>query len=66
LATAITNAQEGDFIVSHTGFAQYVAGDWVGTVENLEVGQGYLYKSVSAKNLAYDFSASAVPDGDEW
>ena len=56
----ITNAAEGDFITSQTGFAEYTDGNWAGTLETLVPGNGYLYKSTDAKKLALDFSAPTV------
>lgn len=65
LATAITNAEEGDYISSQTGFAGYAEGHWEGTLDMLTPGAGYLYKSVSDKTLAFDFS-SAVDGSRAW
>jgi hypothetical protein len=49
--SAIQNAEEGDYLVSQTGFAEYGDGIWEGTLDALEPGAGYLYKSESDKNL---------------
>ena len=59
LSTAITNAEEGDYITSQTGFAEYADGSWEGTLDILQPGAGYLYKSVTDKTLTFDFSAVA-------
>ena len=58
LATAITNAEEGDYITSLTGFAEYAEGEWEGTLNMLTPGAGYLYKSATNKTLAFDFTTS--------
>ena len=59
LVTVIANAEEGDCISSQEGFAEYSQGAWTGTVDVLQSGRGYLYKSVSAKQLSFNFTASA-------
>lgn len=56
IATAITNAEEGDYITAQTGFAEYSDGQWTGTINMLQPGVGYQYKSVSDKPLLFDFS----------
>lgn len=58
LASAISNASEGDYIVGQTGFAQFYAGTWEGTLKQLITNQGYLYKSVKQNNLEF---AEATP-----
>jgi hypothetical protein len=52
--TMVTNAEEGDFITSQTGFAEYADGTWAGTLDMFTPGSGYLYKSVESKQLAFD------------
>lgn len=59
LASAISNASEGDYIVGQTGFAQFYAGTWEGTLRQLITNQGYLYKSVKQNNL--EFAESTTP-----
>lgn len=57
LADVLTGAEEGDYIVSQaTGFSQYSGGKWEGTLDVLIPGQGYLYKSVSSKQLTFDIT----------
>ena len=59
LSSVIVNASEGDAIRSlGGGYAHYSEGAWIGNLEKLTPGQGYIYKSVDAKNLELDFSAS--------
>ncbi len=58
LSTAITNAEEGDYIASQTGFSEYAEGSWGGTLDMLTPGTGYLYKSATNKTLAFDFTAT--------
>ena len=56
LAAAITNAEAGDTIVSQDGTtATYNGSSWTGTLTLLKPGQGYLYKSFSAKQLFFNF-----------
>jgi len=52
----ITNAEDGDYITGQRGFAEYADDNWAGTLTMLQPGEGYLYKSVAAKTLAYDFT----------
>lgn len=59
LASAISNASEGDYIVGQTGFAQFYAGTWEGTLKQLFTNQGYLYKSVKQNNL--EFAEATTP-----
>lgn len=59
LASAISNANEGDYIVGQTGFAQFYAGTWEGTLRQLITNQGYLYKSVKQNNL--EFAETTTP-----
>lgn len=59
LASAISNASEGDYIVGQTGFAQFYAGIWEGTLKQLIANQGYLYKSVKQNNL--EFAEATTP-----
>lgn len=59
LASAISNASEGDYIVGQTGFAQFYAGTWEGTIKQLITNQGYLYKSVKQNNL--EFTEATTP-----
>ena len=59
LAAAISNASEGDYIVGQTGFAQFYAGTWEGTLKQLISNQGYLYKSVKQNNL--EFAEATTP-----
>ena len=59
LTSAISNASEGDYIVGQTGFAQYYAGTWEGTLKQLIANQGYLYKSVKQNNL--EFAEATTP-----
>ena len=56
LGTVISNASEGDYITSQTGFAEYSDGVWAGSLAVFTPGNGYLYKSMTEKALAFDFS----------
>ena len=62
LQNAIVGAEEGDYIVSHLdGFAEYVDGQWQGTMSSLTSGNGYLYKSSSKKAFEIDLFAQTAP-----
>lgn len=65
LAAAISNASEGDYIVGQTGFAQFYAGTWEGTLKQLITNQGYLYKSVKQNNLEFAEATTPSPLSDE-
>lgn len=65
LASAITNASEGDYIVGQTGFAQFYAGTWEGTLKQLITNQGYLYKSVKQNSLEFAEATTPSPLSDE-
>ncbi len=61
LEDAIANASDGDFVVSQLGFAEYADGYWQGSIQTLDPGLGYLYKSEADKRLALDFSVQTNP-----
>lgn len=65
LASAISNASEGDYIVGQTGFAQFYAGTWEGTLKQLITNQGYLYKSVKQNSLEFAEATTPSPLSDE-
>lgn len=65
LASVIGNAENGDFITSQTGFSEYSGGNWLGTLDVLVPGNGYLYKSVSDKSLNFDFLSANAPETGE-
>lgn len=48
------NAEDGDVLTSQQGFAEYADGYWEGTLNTLETGLGYLYKSSSVKSLSFN------------
>ena len=50
----LTNAEEGDAVISKTGFATYADGRWQGTLSLLTPGEGYLYKSVAPKQITFN------------
>ena len=52
----IDTAEDGDYIASQTGFAEYDDGYWEGSIERLIPGEGYLYKSVTEKNLSFNMT----------
>lgn len=43
-----------DVIVGQSGFAQYDGEKWIGTLETLVPGTGYMYQSSSAKNIRFN------------
>ena len=59
IADVLTNAEEGDYISGQEGFSTFADNTWEGTISELAPGQGYLYKSVSEKDLSFDFTEAA-------
>lgn len=59
---AIANPSEGDCISGQTGYAEYVEGQWLGSLTNLMPGMGYLYKSSESKSLKFCPLSSVLPD----
>lgn len=55
----VTNAEEGEFIVSQQGFTEYAGGYWAGSLNTLTPGVGYLYKSASNKTITFGVVANA-------
>ena len=51
-----TDASEGDALVGQDGFATFEDGMWLGTLNTLAPGKGYLYKSEGSNTLLYDNS----------
>jgi hypothetical protein len=57
ISATITEAEEGDYLVSQRGFTEYADGYWEGSLRTLVPGEGYLYRSESDKILSFDFSS---------
>lgn len=55
-AFAPTATENLDVIVGQNGFAQFDGESWVGTLETLSPGLGYMYHSQSPKNVVYNTS----------
>lgn len=55
-AFAPTMAENLDVIVGQNGFAQFDGEKWVGTLEVLSPGLGYMYQSQSEKKVVYNTS----------
>lgn len=55
-AFAHTDVQEGDVVVGQSGFAEFDGAAWVGTLQTLEPGHGYMYQSLSDKDVVYNTS----------
>ena len=52
-AFADAQPEEGDIIVGQTGIATYEGGAWDGTLNTLQPGEAYLYKSAKTKAFHY-------------
>ena len=55
-AFATTEVERLDVVVGQNGFAQYDGEKWVGTMETMSPGMGYMYQSQSPKNIVYNTS----------
>ena len=55
-AFATTDAETLDIVVGQNGFAQFDGENWIGTLETMSPGMGYMYQSQSAKNVVYNTS----------
>lgn len=55
-AFAPTAAETLDIIVGQNGFAQFDGEKWIGTLETMSPGMGYMYYSQSAKDVVYNTS----------
>ncbi|MBR4565976.1 MAG: chitobiase/beta-hexosaminidase C-terminal domain-containing protein [Prevotella sp.] len=51
-------ADEGDFIVGQDGFAEFVEGEWKGTLAELEPSKGYLYKAAQMGNIVFNTTST--------
>lgn len=61
-AFSLMESEANDYIVNlEGGFAQFNGDNWIGTLETLIPGKGYLFKSASDKELAYNIFAAAAP-----
>ena len=58
-ALAKLEAEEGDILIGQDGMAQYSDGQWTGTLTELQPGLGYMYFSVSDKNLFLNATAQS-------
>lgn len=58
-ALAKTEAEEGDALIGRDGLAAYSDGQWMGTLTEMQPGKGYMYRSVSDKNLFLNATAQA-------
>ena len=55
-AFATSAVEKLDVIVGQDGFSQYDGEHWVGTLETLMPGKGYMYQSMSGKDVVYNTS----------
>lgn len=58
-ALAKLEAEEGDVLIGQDGMTQYNDGQWTGTLMELNPGHGYMYRSVSDKNLFLNATAQS-------
>ena len=54
------NAEMGDLVKSKTSMAMYTGSSWVGTLNSLEPGQGYMYKSNAASSKTFTYPSSRI------
>ncbi len=55
-AFATTKAETLDVVVGQSGFSQYDGENWIGTLETMSPGEGYMYFSQGDKNIVYNTS----------
>lgn len=55
-AFADTQAETLDIVVGQNGFAQFDGASWVGTLETMSPGMGYMYQSQTGNNVVYNTS----------
>ena len=75
-ALANFTPDEEDYIIGQDGFAEYVDGEWIGTLSTLAPGLGYIYKSGSSKQMFFNSTATLssrmeikrllLKNGDPW
>lgn len=54
-AFAKSSPQEGDYITGQKGYAEYLTdGGWIGTLEVLTPGKGYMYQSTVDNSITYN------------
>ena len=54
------NAEMGDLVKSKTSMAMYTGNSWVGTLNSLEPGQGYMYKSNATSSKTFTYPSSRI------
>ena len=53
------NAKHGEYFKSQAGFSQYYEGSgWLGALQVLEPGQGYMYQNLSGEEFTFRFPAA--------
>ncbi len=55
-ALATTKVETLDIVVGQNGFAQFDGEKWIGTLETMSPGMGYMYQSQSPKKVIYNTS----------
>ena len=58
-ALAKMDAEEGEVIIGQDGMSTFSDGHWTGTLEELHPGQGYMFLSLTDKNLFFNATAQA-------
>ena len=53
-AFAKSQPNEGDNLVGQEGFAEFADGEWMGTLETLTPGRGYMYLSAEGGSILYN------------
>lgn len=57
-ALALLTANVGDEVKGQAGFAQFNGSTWVGTLDKMEPGKGYMYKAAKSQTLQYPIVSS--------
>ena len=53
-AFANADVKDADVLVGQDGFAEYVDGKWIGTIQTMTPGKGYMYKANTDYSLVYN------------
>ena len=59
-ALALLTADVGDEVKGQEGFAQFNGTTWIGTLEQMEPGKGYMYRAKKAQSFQYPIIGASV------
>ena len=59
-AFAFFTPMEGDYVLGQEGFAEFVDGEWAGSLEGLKPGKGYMFKSGKADEIIFNTTIVSI------